>query len=106
MVEHRGTGTLVGFTELALPTGPGRAAVQEATLVSQEHRGHGLGLLVKLASLQRLASVAPLTPSVSTVNAEENGPMLAVNAELGYRAIAYQSGWRKDLGTPAPAAPT
>lgn len=97
VVEHRPSASLVAFTELALPPRPGRAAVQEATLVSHGHRGNGLGLLVKLASLDTLAAAANHIPSVTTFNAEENTAMLAVNTALGYRPIAYQSGWRKDL---------
>ena len=97
VIEHQQSGHLVAFTELSLPTRPGRAAIQQATLVTREHRGRGLGLLVKLVNLERLSLLTPDAPSVTTFNAEENTPMLAVNDELGFVPIAYQSGWRKDL---------
>lgn len=99
VIEHEPSGDLVAFTELSVPIRAGNAAIQLATLVKREHRGHGLGLLAKLANLQRLGELAPPAPSVTTFNAEENVHVLAVNDELGYRPIAYQSGWRKDLGS-------
>ena len=43
------------------------------------HRGHRLGMLVKLAGLQELAARSPRTRFISTWNAQENAPMIAVN---------------------------
>ncbi len=51
-VEHVATGTLVGFTVLSVPPQSSRAVDQYATLVLREHRGHALGMLVKLANLE------------------------------------------------------
>ena len=48
------------------------------------HR-HRLGLLVKLAALQELAVRSPRTRFISTWNAQENAPMIAVNDLLGAR---------------------
>jgi GNAT superfamily N-acetyltransferase len=97
VIEHRRSGELVAFTELSLPIRPGRAGSQGPTLVKREHRGHGLGLLAKLTNLEQLELLAPEAPSITTVNAEENQHMLAVNTELGYAPLAHQSGWRKDF---------
>ncbi|MES2171810.1 MAG: GNAT family N-acetyltransferase, partial [Actinomycetota bacterium] len=44
-VEHGGH--LVGMSQLATPPEPGRPAVQWETIVLAEHRGRGLGMLLK-----------------------------------------------------------
>jgi GNAT superfamily N-acetyltransferase len=92
---HRPSGRLAGFTELSVPSGTGRAASQEDTLVLREHRGHRLGLLLKIANLRQLAQSFPLVPSVTTFNAEENRFMLDVNESLGFVPMGYEGAWRK-----------
>lgn len=96
-VEHRPSGRLVAFSDLSVPRQPHRAVEQWSTLVLREHRGHRLGMLVKLANLAHLARVAPHHPSVITFNAEENRPMLDVNEAIGFTPIAVEAGWRKDV---------
>ena len=96
-VEHVDSGTLVGFTQLSAPRQRHRAVGQYATLVLREHRGHGLGMLLKVANLAHLERVAPGHPSVITFNAEENRHMLDVNEAVGFVPIANESAWRKDL---------
>ena len=95
--EHLPSGRLVGYTMLSVPREAHRAVDQWATLVLREHRGHRLGMLLKVANLAHLDSVSPGHPSVLTFNAEENRPMLAVNEELGFVGIGYEGAWRKDL---------
>ncbi|MDJ0335702.1 GNAT family N-acetyltransferase [Salinibacterium sp. G-O1] len=97
-VEHLPSARLVGFTVLSVPPQVGRAADQYATLVVREHRGHRLGMLLKVANLAHLERVAPGHPSVITFNAEENRHMLDVNEAVGFVPIASESAWRKDLG--------
>lgn len=95
--EHLPTGRLVAFTVLSVPRPVERAVHQFATLVLREHRGHRLGMLVKLANLEQLERVVPGHPSVLTFNAEENRPMLDVNEAVGFVEIAHEGAWRKDL---------
>jgi GNAT superfamily N-acetyltransferase len=92
---HRPSGHLVGFTELSVPAGAGRAASQEDTLVLREHRGHRLGMVLKIANLYQLARTFPEVPSVTTFNAEENRHMLDVNEALGFVPMGYEGAWRK-----------
>ncbi|QHC59112.1 GNAT family N-acetyltransferase [Rathayibacter sp. VKM Ac-2760] len=75
---------------------PGRAALWGATLVLPEHRGHRLGMLLKLDALEHLAAADPDCRAVYTWNAEENRPMLAVNEAVGFTAIAVEGQWRLD----------
>ena len=96
-VEHLPTGVLAGYTEYSIPRQPHRAAQQYGTLVLEEFRGHGLGMLVKLANLDHLTRVSPGHPSVLTFNAEENRPMLDVNEAMGFVPVSYEGIWRLDL---------
>ncbi|AYF98572.1 GNAT family N-acetyltransferase [Protaetiibacter intestinalis] len=96
-VEHLGTGRLVGFTQLGLPADRIRPVDQFDTLVLREHRGHALGMLLKLENLAALQSRHPGRPSVLTWNADENRHMLAVNEQLGFTPMGYEGAWRLDL---------
>ncbi|GAA2028639.1 GNAT family N-acetyltransferase [Pseudokineococcus marinus] len=63
------------------------------TLVLPEHRGHRLGLLLKLDCLAaaladgREEGWAGSLRAVRTYNAASNGPMVAVNEEMGFRPV-------------------
>ena len=96
-IEHVPSGRLVGFTDLSVPPEPSRPVHQEATLVLKEHRGHHLGMLLKVANLAHLARVRPGHPSIHTWNAEENRHMLSVNEAVGFVPFGYEGAWRKDL---------
>jgi len=91
---HTASGNLCGFSELTIPREGGGTVRQEDTLVLAEHRGHRLGMLLKIANLQRLASVSPRSRMVYTFNAAENRHMLAVNEALGFRSVGLEGAWR------------
>ena len=76
-------GVVVGTSFLYSDRETGRA-MNAGTGVVRAFRGRGLGLLMKRHSLA-LAAAAGIT-KVITQNDETNAPMLAINAELGYRA--------------------
>ena len=80
------TGLAVAFTELMLRPGVTRAE-QWGTLVDEAHRGHRLGLAVKVATLRALQSDHPDRLDVMTTNAVENPWMVAVNDDLGFRPV-------------------
>jgi GNAT superfamily N-acetyltransferase len=98
-VEHVPSGTLAGFTTLSVPSELDRTISQEDTLVRRDHRGHRLGMLLKLANLVEVQRRAPGHPAVITFNAEENRHMLDVNEAVGFVPIGYEGAWRKDLPT-------
>jgi len=58
---------------------------QGLTAVVRAHRGHRLGLLVKLAMLEWLAEAEPQRRWMITGNAETNEHMIAINEALGYQ---------------------
>lgn len=94
---HRPTGTLAGFTRLSVPTDRMRPALQHTTIVHREHRGHRLGLTIKLANLRQLARVNPASTTIVASNAEDNRPMLSVNEAIGFVPIAHGGLWKKTL---------
>ena len=98
IVVDEATGQAAGFTELDVSAESDRPAEQMDTLVLREHRGHRLGMLLKLANLRELAARFPACERVETVNAEENRPMLAVNDSIGFAASCFSARWRKDIG--------
>lgn len=97
-VEHIPTGRLVGLTDLTVPAEPDRAVAQQSTIVLPEHRGHRLGMLLKVANLTHLQGVRPGHPSIVTFNAEENRFMLSTNEAVGFVPLAYEGAWRKKIG--------
>ncbi len=55
----------------------------------REHRGHRLGLLVKVAMLAWLSAEEQGIRQIMTFNAVQNEHMIGVNAELGHRVSDY-----------------
>lgn len=91
-------GTAVGFTELGVPFADPRHASVGGTLVLPEHRGHRLGLAMKLHNHRRLAALHPDCRHVETGNAGVNAPMNAVNQAMGYRVVERRLNVQKVLG--------
>jgi GNAT superfamily N-acetyltransferase len=94
---ERASGRAVAFSELTVSRSVPEIAYQWDTLVMPEHRGHRLGLLVKLANLDGLAELSPATTTVVTWNAADNGPMIAVNDTLGAEVVSIGRTWQKRL---------
>ena len=70
-------------------------AAQEDTSVLRAHRGHRLGLRMKLAMLDWLREERPDVDAVDTWNAPDNAPMIAINEALGCRKVAEAVRFRK-----------
>ncbi|MEZ5193323.1 MAG: GNAT family N-acetyltransferase [Nocardioides sp.] len=73
------------------------AGLQWGTLVRRDHRGHRLGLAVKLATLELLQRDFPERTRLTTWNAEVNAPMVAVNDRLGFRPVERTGQFQKRL---------
>jgi GNAT superfamily N-acetyltransferase len=91
------TGRLVGFTDLGVSVVRPEVGYQWDTIVRSDHRGHRLGLLLKLTNLRQLREVMPATRYVNTWNADTNAPMVAVNDALGFRAVETMQEWQLHL---------
>jgi RimJ/RimL family protein N-acetyltransferase len=74
-------------------------AAQQITTVRPEHRGHRLGLQVKIAMLDLLADREPAVRRILTGNAGENQHMIAINELLGYRITQTSRSWELDLAS-------
>jgi hypothetical protein len=91
-------GTHAGLTEIVVNRhAPGRG-FQSGTLVLPEHRGHALGLAMKLANHRATRAAFPECRVLMTGNAGVNVAMNAVNDRLGYRATERCVEVQKDLG--------
>jgi len=80
-------GTVVGTSDLRLDLPDPAAASIGITMVEPAHRGHGLGLAMKLATHRDLRAAHPGCGQVRTSNADTNAHMIAVNERLGYRPV-------------------
>jgi GNAT superfamily N-acetyltransferase len=96
--RHDASGELAALTQLAVdPADPGWGH-QLITAVISKHRGHRLGILVKTAMLELLASTEPQLERISTWNAETNQHMIAVNQVIGYTVLGPpNTDWRFDV---------
>ena len=83
--RHDATGDLAGLTRIEVPPDQPDWMFQGVTAVGKAHRGHRLGLLVKLAMLEWLAQAEPQRRWILTGNAETNEHMIAINEALGYQ---------------------
>lgn len=97
VARHRASGVLAAYTQIDQPTEHPAVAYQEDTLVHGEHRGHRLGLLVKVRNLHALAEQASSVRRVHTWNADENAHMLRINLALGFTEASIVGGWQARL---------
>jgi GNAT superfamily N-acetyltransferase len=86
------SGEMAGYTEVLIDTEADEWGYQQLTAVVRSHRGHRLGLLLKVAMLEWLAKAEPQLKWVATGNAASNAHMIAVNDQLGYRVV--KPGWK------------
>lgn len=82
-------GTLAGMTEIGLAVDDHCVAYQGDTIVDPHHRGHRLGLLLKMANLRALLADRPGVEAIWTENAASNSFMISVNEKFGY----VRAGW-------------
>ncbi len=97
VAQHIPSGRLVALTELLLTQETPDQAWQLITIVHPEHRGHRLGLAVKLANLELLTEHAPSVRLINTGNAATNAPMIAVNEMLDFAVAGAGMFWQKRL---------
>ncbi|GGS88337.1 MULTISPECIES: GNAT family N-acetyltransferase [Streptomyces] len=90
-------GEVAAYTELVLPDPDGPRALQCDTVVVPRHRGKGLGRAVKLRMLAEAAARHPNLRTIATTVADDNAPMRAVNASLGYRRERDAAVWQLKL---------
>lgn len=97
---HNSTGRLAAYTVLSYRRAKPHVVLQEDTLVASDHRGHRLGMLIKIANIRRAQEAWPAARSVLTWNASENRHMLAINTSLGFKPSGFEGEWQKRLDDP------
>jgi GNAT superfamily N-acetyltransferase len=102
------TGELAGLTEIGVEAEDLTWGYQFITAVTREHRGHRLGLLVKVAMLDLLAETEPSLRRILTENADSNQHMIGINAALGFAVLDEWQSWELEVakiprGRPAQA---
>jgi len=98
-------GELAGYTQVAVDPATPSWGFQLLTAVARPHRGHRLGLLVKVAMLGLLAQREPQLTQIITGNADANEHMIAINAELGYQVLDHWQSWELDVERAPAGAP-
>jgi len=88
VARHRGSGEVVANTVVFSHKYPDHHdAFQGITIVDKDHRGHRLGLLLKLVNLRLLRENFPHVKAIWTDNADVNAPMIGINVDLGYEIV-------------------
>ncbi len=88
---------LVAYTWIVAERDQPVHAWQNTTLVDPDHRGHRLGMLVKLENLAHIREMKPQLEAIDTFNAASNTFMLKINRAMGFRAVDAWTEWQKDL---------
>jgi GNAT superfamily N-acetyltransferase len=90
-------GEVVAQSTLAVSRGEGPDVFQWGTFVHREHRGHRLGLAVKVANIRAVQDAHPDKRRITTQNAETNDFMVNINKEIGFEPVEDSAEWLKHL---------
>jgi GNAT superfamily N-acetyltransferase len=90
-------GEIVAWTEVGVDEGDYRDAHQAITIVDPNHRGHRLGLLLKLANLRLIRERFPHVEHIWTDNADVNAPMIAINELLNYTTFDANAEYQRKV---------
>jgi GNAT superfamily N-acetyltransferase len=85
VARHRETGEAAGHTVVVYSALRPNRAGQGDTAVARGHRGHRLGMLLKIAMMRWLAEEQPQLETIETWNNADNSHMINVNEAIGYR---------------------
>ena len=92
---------MAGHTYLAVRPWAPREALQYDTAVAGGHRGHRLGIALKIEMMRWLADTEPQVEVVATWNNADNLPMIKVNEALGYRLSKTFATYQRVLTPPS-----
>jgi GNAT superfamily N-acetyltransferase len=88
---------LVAWTTLTVHVERPAQSWQNITLVDPAHRGHRLGMVVKLENLRRAREAEPGLEVIDTFNATSNEHMLQINREMGFREVESSVQWQRSV---------
>ncbi|RZU50533.1 acetyltransferase (GNAT) family protein [Krasilnikovia cinnamomea] len=92
---HAATGRLVAWSTLTGTEAAPEHAWQQITIVHPGHRGHRLGLIVKLENVRHIRAARPGLTAIDTINASANERMLAINRLMGFRPVDVEIQWQQ-----------
>jgi GNAT superfamily N-acetyltransferase len=101
LARHRRTGEVGGHTFVAINPLRPTLGRQGDTAVARQHRGHRLGLLLKIEMLRWLAETEPQLEVIETWNNIDNRFMISVNEQMGYRLSQTYATYERTLGSPS-----
>lgn len=84
-VRHAESGEVVGWTKIHIRATAAHYGMQGITMVSDGHRGHRLGTILKVENLRLIREHEPALTAIDTENAVSNTHMLAVNVAMGFQ---------------------
>jgi GNAT superfamily N-acetyltransferase len=90
-------GTAAAHSVLCVPRDDPGKVFQFGTLVRRAHRGHRLGLAVKVRNLATVQARHPDRSVVHTWNAASNTHMIAVNEAMGFRVVSESAEYVRHL---------
>jgi GNAT superfamily N-acetyltransferase len=96
-VVHEESGAVAGETELCVNLGQPLVSHQWNTIVDPDHRGRGLGLVLKTWNHSQVVKACPDVRWILTWNATSNSYMIDVNEKLGFRVAEKWTEWQLDL---------
>lgn len=99
VARHRTTGAIGGHTQIVVSPHRRHVGYQADTAVSRTHRGHRLGLLLKIDAMRWLAEAEPQVEVIETWNNADNRYMISVNELLDYRLSATYATYERTLPT-------
>lgn len=97
VARHRETGRVGGHTFVVVHPLRPTFGFQGDTAVAREHRGHRLGLLVKIETMRWLAEAEPQLETIETFNHADNEFMIRVNEAIGYRLDRIYNMFERNL---------
>jgi GNAT superfamily N-acetyltransferase len=96
-VLHEASGRLVGWATLACHMSEPWHAWQSDTVVDPQHRGRGLGLLLKTENLRYARWHEPALTTVDTYHTVADAPMTSINATIGFHPVDTRTHWQHPL---------
>lgn len=87
-------GQVAGMTDIGVNRTLPTVGYQWDTIVAPAHRGHRLGLAMKVANHTQLRALLPACRWVNTWNAASNTHMVAVNDALGFQPVECWTEWQ------------
>lgn len=94
---HRESDRLVAWTSIMFNKHQREHAMQQTTIVDPQHRGHRLGMAIKVTNIEAVRRNEPALRYIHSENAASNRHMVAINDALGFEpfgaAVTFQGKW-------------